>query len=180
MRKAFGILLGIVGLGALLLQAVTSFERSRALRLQAEAALTASQTAHTAVAVNAALVYAVLCLAALLVASTLFFGWRLRAMSFSSPRSAGASKGKWLPGPNAYWGRKPAFPEEGLEHALGRLIQIQTLRALQALANDRETHLRVSTPPTLPPSPPAPEPPLPGASPDEDEGLGDLWEELWG
>ena len=188
MRKALFILLAIPLLGGLVLWALSAYERSRALRVQAEATLAAARATHTAVLANSALVYGLLCMVLLwtltVLALVFWFGRR------GTPALPAAPKRKWLPGPNARWGRvgdgRATLPDTNIDRTLDTLLRLKTLEALAALTTGSAAG---SAGQSLGPAPASPTPALPpggGASHDEgswddlfDGGLGDDYDDLW-
>jgi hypothetical protein len=114
------------------------------IAMQATATKQTATAATVSAAGSTAGNIAVLLLVGLLVLVVLIAGgyilllrWRLRGQL---PRRLGDPAGRWLPGPNAQWGRAG----DGIaptRETLGALIQLEVLRALRDLRNPAPSSL---------------------------------------
>jgi len=129
--------------------ALMAYERSRTLRLQAEASLAAARATQASVETTALLVYVlvavnVLWLAAVVAAAV---WWVRRNTRHSSVR-------RWAPGPNARWrtldDAPPVRPD--LDRMLERMVQLRMLELLGAFSHGEGPTASRLAAPTAPPA----------------------------
>lgn len=132
------IFLIIVALLALLAIAVSVSMQARADALQAQAAIEAARAAQIAAggqAINSAMLTAlVVAFGLALLVALIALAYLLYQRQVRQPQPQG--KGKWMPGPNARWGRveeQPGAVYLSQGDPLQQLVQLELLRYLRQM-----------------------------------------------
>lgn len=131
--KYAAVLFGILALLVLGAFGLAAFERSRADALTARALITANQTAQRATTASSLVTLLVVVIVVLLLLIVLAVLVLLVTRRLRTRRTAPA--GRWVSGPNAYWGRaqEKSLPAQDVNALLGAFLQVQMVQALQGL-----------------------------------------------
>lgn len=155
-----GVLESILGLAVLLLLGWALLAQAQATRETATAARVAA-AGQTAASAGMVLLVGLLIGVVLVSGAVILILWRRLQRESERSRRRNDADGRWLAGPNAYWGRADDSTVTGnsprAAGALDALVQMEVLRMLRELRQPARPHA------------------LPGDGNTEDDD-GDIWE----